>query len=99
MVPGRRSRLHSETECNIRATRPFEKTTGICFSAVTPLMCFTRASDQTENDWMRRYELITDCGPRLRFQFWAWHNHLQRMLDPFSDEQHSTEVAITRTRQ
>jgi BNR/Asp-box repeat len=54
---------------------------------------YTRASDQTEIDWTTQDTNLAPKGAQdFDFNFGKWRTHIQRVLDPFSEEQHSIEI-------
>ena len=54
---------------------------------------YTRVSDQTDIDWMTQEANRAPTGAHdFDFNFGKWHTHIQRVLDPFSEEQHSMEI-------
>lgn len=58
---------------------------------------YTRASDQTEIDWTQHDSSQPPAGIHdFDFGFGRWHTHIQRVLDPFSDEPQSFEMNGTK---
>ena len=59
---------------------------------------YTRMNDQTDIDWKQPDSSRTSPGAHdLDFGFGTWHTHIQRVLDPFSDEPHTFEMDGTKT--
>jgi hypothetical protein len=54
---------------------------------------YTRISDQPEIDWSSSNSHGVQSGQHdFDFNFGTWHTYVHRVLDPFSDEQHSIEI-------
>jgi hypothetical protein len=52
---------------------------------------YTRMNGQTEIDWTQQQDWSQPAAGAhdFDFGFGAWHSHIQRVLDPFSDELHT----------
>jgi hypothetical protein len=58
---------------------------------------YTRTNRQTEIDWTQQDSSQVAPGAHdLDFGFGNWHTHIQRVLDPFSDDPHSVEMDGTK---
>jgi hypothetical protein len=59
---------------------------------------YTRTNDQTDIDWSQPDSNQTEAGAHdFDFSFGAWHTHIQRVSDPFSDQHPSFEMDGTKT--
>ena len=59
---------------------------------------YSRTNDQTEIDWSQPDSSKAETGAHdFDFSFGTWHTHVQRILNPFTDQNPSFEIDGTKT--